>query len=367
MATVTQPPLHTDRLHATAELARANDHKRDAALLRATAELFSIDVVHNHDEIRRFEELATHFLPKVGPADRQFVAERLAACGDAPTSVLRALAKEPLAVARTVLLHATALTGIDLLAVIAATDVEHHRLIAQRSGLPDEVVQALKLKRDPQILAALGEAPAEAPRDLDRTLPADGIYQSNRLDPWRYLALARPQRLRMIAEIAAAPPAMTEEPNGRRLDRAFRSILSAARIVGYARSGQLGAIIAAIADGLDLPPALVTASINDKGGEALAIMLKALRLDDTQARQVFLLASPTGQDVQAFFPLADLYAGMEVSVAETMIEAWRGTLTATKPRHEPFVEAGRDRRSATTARQQSDNAAAQGNDTARRA
>lgn len=363
---MTHLPLRTDRLHATAELARANDHKRDAALLRATAELFSIDVVHNSDELHRFEELATHFLPKVGPADRQFVAERLAACGDAPTSVLRSLAKEPLAVARPILLHSTALTGIDLLAIIAATGVEHHRLIAQRGGLPDEVVQALKLKRDPQILAALGEGPREALRDLDRTLPAEGVYQSNRLDPWRYLALARAGRLRIIAEIAAAPPMAAEEPNGRRLDRAFRSILSAARIVGYARSGQLGAIIAAIAEGLDLPAALVTAAVNDKGGEALAVLLKALRLDDTQARQVFLLASPTGQDVHAFFPLADLYAGMEVSVAETMIEAWRGGLTPAKPRHEPVVEPARERRGATAVRQQPDTAA-QKNDAARRA
>jgi hypothetical protein len=196
-------------------------------------------------------------------------------------------------------------------------------------------------------------------------LPAEGLYRSNRLDPWRYLALAHPARLRIIADIAANPPASAEEPNAKRLDRAFRSILSAARIVGYARGGQLGAIVASIAEGLDLPAALVTAAINDKGGEVLAIMLKALRLDDAQARQVFLLASPSGKDVHAFFPLADLYAGMEVSVAETMIEGWRGS-TLAAPRRDALVEPPRERRDATTARQQPDNVA-QRSDIARRA
>lgn len=362
---MTHLPLRTERLHATADLARANERKRDAALLRATAELFSIEVVHNNDEIRRFEELATHFLPKVGPDDRQFVAERLAACSDAPGSVLRALAREPVAIAKPILVHSTALTAIDLLAIIAATDVEHHRLIARRGSLPEEVAQALKLKRDPEVLDALGVAPPEPARDLDRTLPAEGLYRSNRLDPWRYFALAHPARLCIIADIAANPPASAEEPNAKRLDRAFRSILSAARIVGYARGGQLGAIVASIAEGLDLPAALVTAAINDKGGEVLAIMLKALRLDDAQARQVFLLASPSGKDVHAFFPLADLYAGMEVSVAETMIEGWRGS-TLAAPRHDALVEPPRERRDATTARQQSDNVA-QRSDIARRA
>jgi uncharacterized protein (DUF2336 family) len=346
VASVTHPPLRSDRLHGFADLARASERKRDAALLRATTELFVLDVVHNDDEMHRFEELATHFLPKVGLEDRLFVAERLAACADAPTSLLRMLARDDIIVAKPVLLHSMALAPIDLLAVVAGTGSDHHRLIARRPGLPDDVVQALRLTGDPEILRLLGDTTVRAPADLDRTRPSTGLYQSNRLDPWRYLALARPARLRLIADIAANPPAPGAETDSRRLDRAFRSILSAARIVGYARSGQLTAIVGAVAEGLELPPALVNAAINDRGGELLAIMLKALRLDDVQARQVFLLASPSGRDVSAFFPLAELYAGMEPEVAETMIEAWRSGSTAVAPRHEAIVEAPRERHSA---------------------
>ena len=118
-----------------AELARANERKRDAALLRATTELFVLDVIHDRDEIRRFEELATHFLPKVGVTDRVFVAERLAICSDAPLAVLRMLARDTIEVATPVLRNSSALGAVDLLSVIAAGSVEHHRLIARRPSL----------------------------------------------------------------------------------------------------------------------------------------------------------------------------------------------------------------------------------------
>lgn len=356
-------PPRPERLYGFADLARASDRKRDTALLRATTELFVIETGHSEDEIRRFEELAVHLLPKVTPEDRIFVAERLSTSDDAPTSVLRMLARDTLAVARPVLLHAKALKAIDLLSIIAGTGLDHHRLIARRADLAEEVVQALSLKGDPEIFACLGRTPA--PPDLDRTVTASGLYQSNRLDPWRYLALARPARIRLIADTATNPPPIPAEANPKRLDRAFRSILSAARIVGYARSGQLDAIIAAIAEGLDLPSPLVIAAMNDAGGELLAIMLKALRLDDSQARQVFLLASPTGRDVQAFFPLADLYSGMEPSVAETLIDAWRAADAPSKPRYEPLVEPPRERPGAALSKSAAE--ARKSQETARRA
>jgi uncharacterized protein (DUF2336 family) len=238
-----------------------------------------------------------------------------------------------------------------LLAVIAATGVEHHRLIARRTLLTPEVIRALRLTGDANIIAKLdGNATPVKPTTIEHAIDTsaasqmNGIYQSNRLDPWRFLALDRPARLKLIADIAAHPPAVAYTGSATKLDRAFRSILSAAQIVGYARSGQLGPIIAAIADGLSLPPALIAAAVNDKSGDLFAVMLKALRLDDTQARQVFLLASPSGRDVNTFFPLSDLYAGMEPTVAETLIAAWRDATATGKPKYEPHLEQNGERR-----------------------
>ncbi len=319
-----------------------------------TTELFVLDVIHDRDEIRRFEEITTHFLPKVSAADRLFVAERLAVCGDAPSSIIRMLARDVIEVAAPVIKHSSVLGPIDLLAVIAATGPEHHRLIARRSFLSPEVSRALRLTGDATLIAKLDSTPTvPAAREtaiehaIDTsaaTLPEAGIvYRSNRLDPWRFLSLDRPARLKLIADIASRPPTMPYTANSTKLDRAFRSILSAAQIVGYARSGQVGPIVAAIADGLGLPAPLVTAALNDKTGDLFAVMLKALRLDDVQAQQVLLLVAPSGRDVQAFFPLSDLYAGMEPEVAETLVGAWRSAAASGKEVHEPHFAPNSDR------------------------
>ncbi|MEJ0097839.1 MAG: DUF2336 domain-containing protein [Bauldia sp.] len=346
--------MHSKHLSdGLADLARASERKRDAALLRATTELFVLDVIHDREEIHRYEELAGHFLPKVSVEDRMFVAERLATSADAPPAIVRMLARDVIQVATPIIRHSTVLGAIDLLGIVAGTGVEHHRLIARRASLPPEVGHALKLAGNMEIVARIEAASSRPVVDakLDATVPAElsGVYHSNRLDPWRFLALDRTARLRLIADIAAHPPALPHASNPTRLDRAFRSILSAAQIVGYARSGQLGAIIAAIADGLGLPPSLAAAAVNDKSGELLAVMLKALRLDDVQAQQVFLLASPTGREVKSFFPLSDLFAGMEPSVAETLIDAWRSASVPGKAKYEPLLaENGERRRPAPT-------------------
>lgn len=309
-----------------AELARANERKRDAALLRATTELFVLDVNHDRDEVKRYSELATHFLPKVSLADRIFVAERLSICGDAPMHVLRMLARDTVEVAAPILLHSPALLTIDLLTIIAATGPEHHRLISRRATLAPDVRRALRLTGDAEVLANLEHGGiSEAPTSATAT---------PRLDAWDFLALDRKARLRIIAGVASNPPAATGTAD-RRLDQAFRSILGAAQIVGFARSGQLARIVATISEALELPSDLVAGAVNDKGGELLALMLKALRLDDNQARQVMLLASPSGRDVQTFFPLSDLYSGMEPYVAEALVAEWREAARPRRAGHQP--------------------------------
>ena len=368
--------MHSKQLSdGLADLARANERKRDAALLRATTELFVLDVIHERDEIRRYEELTTHFLPKASVDDRIFVAERLAIVSDAPQSIIRTLARDVIDVAKPVLRHSSVLGPIDLLSVIAATGVEHHRLIARRTSLSAEVTRALRLTGDADVIAQLDRGLPPKPTPVEhaidtsaatRVAPPPPLTHVDRFDPWRFLSLDRQGRVRLIAEIASRPPARGYAGSAKRLDRAFRSILSAAQIVGHARGGQLGPIIGAISDGLDLPPSLVAASINDKSGEVLAIMLKALRLDDNQARQVFLLASPIGREVKTFFPISDLYAGMEPGVAETMIEAWRDAATLKRVGHEQHLAENGDRRrgaATETARKSDENR----QDTAKRA
>jgi hypothetical protein len=339
-----------------ADLARASERKRDAALLRATTELFVLDLEHDSDEIRRYEQLALHFLPKVAPEDRAFVAERLAICADAPHAVIAMLARDVIEVASPVIRHSPVLGPIDLLSVIATTDVEHHRMIAQRTLLAPEVGRALRLTGDAGVLAHLKdggfirEMAEDRPNSRGNPVSTGhSLRSTDHSDPWRFLGLDRRGRLNVIADIASRLASADPAETRTHPDIAFRSILSAARIVGFARSGQLPAIISAISEGLDLTADIVSAAVDDAGGELLGILLKALRLDDVQARQVFLLASPSGRDVHGFFPLSDLYAGMEPTVAATLVAAWRDASAGRTPHHEPHLAENGERRSSTPA------------------
>ena len=312
------------------ELVRANRKTRNAALLRVTTELYALDRDHSADQRRRYEELAAHLLPEAPLADRVFIAESLADIEDAPIAILRMLARDVLEVATPVITQSPALGSFDLLTVISATGPEHHRLIAGRRNLPAEVKSALNQvggKADGEPTPLMDQerselsaaAAAREPHDLASTGKATDTAHR---DAWIFLALDRSQRLQLVAELASRPITAGDQRQG--ADAAFETIVNTAQVVGHARSRRTADIIEAIAKAVSLPPEFVAASINDQTGEPLAILLKALRLDDATAQQVFLMMSPVGRDVARFFPLSDFHSGLEPVVAETMVRQWRG-------------------------------------------
>ena len=68
----------TSFIDGLADLPRSTEETRESNLIRATTDLYVHDGQHDRDAIRRYEALATHFLPKISDADRTYVAERLA-------------------------------------------------------------------------------------------------------------------------------------------------------------------------------------------------------------------------------------------------------------------------------------------------
>lgn len=159
-------------------MAVSNQQSRDAALLRATTELFSLGAQHDADEIRRFEELATHFIGKVSAADRAFVAERLTKTKDAPGSVLRLLGKDLIEIAAPVLRRAEGLSEIDLLSILSTTGPAHHRQIAQRPNLPAPVVTALRLAGDPETVRLLAAYPQPEAAPVAPAAPAPEVVSA---------------------------------------------------------------------------------------------------------------------------------------------------------------------------------------------
>lgn len=169
-----------------------------------------------------------------------------------------------------------------------------------------------------------GSDPTPAP---PATILGQGEMSRTRVehvDIREFLDLDRSARIQLIANIAKRPPIRHYTGSADRLDRAFRMILSATQIVGHARNNQRVALVEAIASGLDLDADIVIACLDDGSGEAAAVLLKALGLDNTQAQQVFLFSTPTlGLDVNGFLRLTEIYSSMESWVAEILTDDWR--------------------------------------------
>jgi hypothetical protein len=190
-------------------MAVSNQQTRDAALLRATAELFVLDATHDRDELRRFEELATHFLGKVSAADRGFVAERISRHGDVPAAVLRLLGKDLIEIAGPILKRSPALTEFDMLAIMASTGTSHYRALASRKHLPPAVVAALRLTGDTEIIALVVEYPAIATElSVEPEAEPTSTIETNDVAVAEFEQTVMP-----VVETAASPTEPAPEPS----------------------------------------------------------------------------------------------------------------------------------------------------------
>ncbi len=375
---------------------------RDQVLLRAATDHFMLAHSHEPGGVRQYEELATHYLPRTTIADRIYVSERLATRKDAPVSVVRLLARDIIAVAAPVLLRSKVLTTLDLLMVISGASLEHHRLLAQRDTLPDEVITALRLKNElgtlnilrargmvpearkaeppspseivrpviptvaeparPEIAkppieikagiakveaslanavaSAITAAPTPAPIAAPPTPPVVRIAAAAEPPPVRkgpgddFLALDRTGRLKIIAETAGGgrlAPAHWSSP--RKLERLVKTTFRRSQIKGLVRGRKRPELVEALSDGLGLEPDFVTACLDDRSGEPLVLLARAMGLNQADGKDLLLLVNPViGHSVKDFIRLADLHDAMEPEVAEAIVAVWRGE-SLSAPQH----------------------------------
>lgn len=327
-------------------LARSLPQDRDATLLRATTALFCQEPIHERDAVRRYEELALHFLSRAGVPDRLYVATLLAGRADAPASIMRLLARDQIEVAAPILRQSAVLSTIDLLGVIAVTGAEHHKLIEGRASLNADVIRALALAR-PKVAetpVAAGAAASSSATKTEQPIPA--------IDPGigGFLDLPPAGRLQVLGRVAARGPAARGVPLPRRIEQALRHAFANSEIVAAAKKRDRERLIGAMAESLDIASDTVRRLIDDPSGEPLVLMLKATGLKDAEGRIVLLLANPAiGESVERFFHLADIHASLEIGVAESFVAAWRSAGIAIAPRHQPVREESAGVRSAPAA------------------
>lgn len=126
------------------QIALKRDRSRKERLFRAAVTAFSSLTRPSRNEIAQLEDLALPLYDSVSVEARRFVAAVLSEVEYPPAALVRRLAGEPPDIAAPVLLRSTALTDVDLIALIGRHGLGHARVIGKRQDLHPTIAQLVR-------------------------------------------------------------------------------------------------------------------------------------------------------------------------------------------------------------------------------
>lgn len=126
---------------------------RKDEILRASISAFVALSKPNKRDCNQIEDLALPILQYATDQTKRFVCAALAENGHAPVNLVRKLCDEPVEICAPLLLLSPVMSPVDLVAIIGRKGKEHARIIARRSHLPNDVIEALALVDDPKVRA----------------------------------------------------------------------------------------------------------------------------------------------------------------------------------------------------------------------
>src|SRR3954469_23320923 len=125
--------------------------------LRRVTDLFLISAQHfDNDQIALFDSVLTHMIARVETKARAELAKRLAPIEQAPTEVIRQLARDDeIAVAGPVLSQSTRLTTADLVSIAEQKGQAHLLAIAGRNVIEEQISEVLVNRGDRNVMHRL--------------------------------------------------------------------------------------------------------------------------------------------------------------------------------------------------------------------
>ena len=130
-------------------IAEKHDISRADRLFRAAISAFCALTRPSRREIIQLEELCLQLYEGVSEESLRYVSAALSDCPLAPAALVRRLADERIEVAAPLLLKSTALTEIDLIAIVGHHGASHARVVAQRRSLTTAIAGLLQKQRVP--------------------------------------------------------------------------------------------------------------------------------------------------------------------------------------------------------------------------
>jgi uncharacterized protein (DUF2336 family) len=304
----------------------------DAAMLRAIVGAFVARPLHSQSDLDQLEKLACGLIQLL---DAESVADCAAAlCGhpETPPGVFAALLEKGGIAARIVLERAPSLHPAFVRVTAEHGPAELAAAIARRGTLDRKLVAVLASRGESEVLCALAanrrihldqaarRALAQMGRDdlrlarilLDRddlALDVDLLF----------LAANARERCAILLEASARALAWGgPEAIGRPAPHIV------ARIRQCARERDRDGLAAALAEGLDCRKARTRAILADPGGEALAVALLALGVDEDVAIRIFLGAERAAPDVERVRALVALMRSVPPRAAQRLVAAITG-------------------------------------------
>jgi uncharacterized protein (DUF2336 family) len=252
-------------------------------LFRAAVSAFCSLTRPSRREIDQLEDLALPLFDAVSVESKRFVAAALSECAYPPAALIRRLSDETVDIAAPLLIRSTALSDVDLIALIARHGLPHARAIARRPGLNKTISDLVRA-----LIGAVSQT--DDPSGPERLGPTTGIASNDQAScaaPKTEVDKVR-QRLRMMMRPAEASAV------GQFARRQSAGAEDFARLRSTALSGNRAFFQTALADMLKVRFHLAKSLTEDTHYTDIIPPLRALELSEEQA---FLL-------VAALFPAA---------------------------------------------------------------
>ncbi len=354
-----------DDLEALFRLARDKSAAGRKALVNAVSDLFfnNKDVLTDREKAL-MTDILRQIIHDVEMSVRRELAERLADTHQAPHELIVALANDEIEVAHPLLIQSDILHDFDLVEIIHHRTLEHQLAIAMRKTLTESVTDALVETGNEDVVAKMIENPSAR---ISKSTMEYLVDQSKRVDTYQNPLLKRPDLEPELAKkmywwVSAAlrqhivknftvDTADLDET----LESTVKNVIDRHGVSGEAenskpaklaerlaedgkitprmlvqvlRQGEIPLFEAMFAKISGLRPRLLRRMLFEPGGEALAILCRAVGIDKTDFASIFMLSRKARNTDRVTNPqdlkrILELFDRIQPDAADRMLKKWQ--------------------------------------------
>ena len=354
-----------DDLEALYKLARDKSAAGRKALVSAVSDLFfnNKDVLTDREKAL-MTDILRQIIHDVEMSVRRELAERLADAKQAPHDLILALANDEIEVAHPLLIQSDILHDFDLVEIIHHRTLEHQLAIAMRKSLTESVTDALVEAGNEDVVAKMIE---NQNARISKSTMEYLVDQSKRVDTYQNPLLKRPDLEPELAKkmywwVSAAlrqhivknfkvdsidldetlessvknvidrhGTAASSEPSkpAKLAERlAEDGKVTPRMLVQVLRQGEVPLFEAMFGKMSGLRPRLLRRMLFEPGGEALAILCKAIGIDKTDFASIFMLSRKARNNDRVTNPqelkrILDLFDRIQPDAADRMLKKWQ--------------------------------------------